>query len=720
MIIEKLRDFARETNYSTCQLQMKEIGEAIYLNNPKYTFNKCGASQMPIPRYFSFHNTDYYLGHVPGCRNRINIGASRGYYIVYLFNIECSKVYLSLAQATKGKSEAEVGTDTQNHRLLLNNRNFDHTKILEGIIGKLQVNSNPSITPNHNQVHQANMYELSTMFAIEYDLSQNITDETFIADFNLFDQLYDWLIDDLVQGAHQIEVEFDKIKDFFINYGGTQYKKSNLLAKDSGKSAIQEFKKITRFYSGAIDSDFVSDLETDFQGGAYRSACKNYFWNRYFLKDANVKTCLIFSAGLDNGNLSLKCALSLEFKDATNNDYVLHNKMIHDVKLKDETKAVLHHNNSGNGYDEFVIDIDGPLIPSRTAEIISNISDSITELKDYMKKTLNYGRGKSMIETKIKELLSDGDVKQIIFTGAPGTGKTFVAKRIANQLGSPLLWKKDANIKYEFVQFHPSYDYTDFVEGLRPVYNTTDGSIKFAKIDGIFKKFCRNVVELNKTAENKYNKYYFIIDEINRADLSKVFGELMFCLEKDKRGAANIIQTQYQNIPTYDVPNDCFEDGFYIPENVIIIGTMNDIDRSVESMDFALRRRFEWLEFIVDDSMLKDAFISIDSFMNPVYGKIIKNNADVLSERIMNLNSIIYSDVNNSDKFGLNKHYYISQGQFSNIPNIDSFNDLDSLLEYVWNYRIKTLLKEYLRGENEKDIDEFLNACYNALFGAGE
>lgn len=255
-----------------------------------------------------------------------------------------------------------------------------------------------------------------------------------------------------------------------------------------------------------------------------------------------------------------------------------------------------------------------------TLEKLKNALDFYKKMNEKEDKNNMTTQEDNMTTQEEIEKLIVAKAKQIILTGAPGTGKTYIAKNIAKEKGTDLTWKNKVNgkyPKYEFVQFHPSYDYTDFVEGLRPVEDE-NGEIKFQKVDGIFKKFCREVVN----AKNKEGKYFFIIDEINRADLSKVFGELMYCLESDKRGADNKIQTQYANLPTYNPKTkskyepdtkdknksdtnedkynlDVFADGFYIPENVYIIGTMNDIDRSVESMDFALRRRFIWKEIKV-------------------------------------------------------------------------------------------------------------------------
>ena len=325
---------------------------------------------------------------------------------------------------------------------------------------------------------------------------------------------------------------------------------------------------------------------------------------------------------------------------------------------------------------------------------------------------------------ELKNLISNG-ATQIILTGAPGTGKTRMAKKVAEELN-------DKN--YEFVQFHPSYDYTDFVEGLRPIEDKDkDGNttMVFRKVDGIFKKFCRDVaVQNEEDKNNKKKKYFFLIDEINRADLSKVFGELMFCLETDKRGKGNAVQTQYQNLPTYDVKEkkyygeneDIFANGFYIPENVIIIGTMNDIDRSVESMDFALRRRFIWKEVEVDEKLLQNSLTAmLTEYTDKNNEKLFTddNARDVakgITFYIMNLNKVLRGD----SRFG--KHYFISQGQFANLPenvieyaaNAGEAEDIAmSLIESVWNLRLESLLYEYIRGEG--DEQDFVKECKNEL-----
>jgi hypothetical protein len=278
------------------------------------------------------------------------------------------------------------------------------------------------------------------------------------------------------------------------------------------------------------------------------------------------------------------------------------------------------------------------------------------------------------IEKKIDGVFGNGGFKQVVLTGAPGTGKTWSAKKYAEDKTGPL-----PNAKVEFVQFHPSYDYSDFVEGLRPVIlaGSTSNDPTFVRMDGIFKKFCRKIVDATpknpqqknsdteETAQindnNDNNNFYFIIVEINRADLSRVFGELMYCLEESYRGDTNRIQTQYSNLETYEIDpngkaipitktNDFFNDGFYIPDNLYIIGTMNDIDKSVESFDFALRRRFQWIEILTQD-VAEDALKKILEKQNTIVN--FDKEVGDLAEAIKKMNKIVSGD--EGAKFGLSE-----------------------------------------------------------------
>ena len=244
-----------------------------------------------------------------------------------------------------------------------------------------------------------------------------------------------------------------------------------------------------------------------------------------------------------------------------------------------------------------------------------------------------------------------------------------------------------------FVQFHPSYDYTDFVEGLRPYLNSGNGNdqdnscnqgfvLGFRREDGIFKSLCKEAIR------NPTNKYVLIIDEINRGDISKIFGELFYSIDPDYRGEINKVKTQYQNlVPPYDE----FTDGFYVPKNVYIIGTMNDIDRSVDSMDFALRRRFVFKEISAEDSKAMLNSLSDD----------VK---EICLKKMDALNNKIY-DVKNQDGIdGLNSAYHIGAAYFLKIQNYikkgetESLNHYSGAFEKLWNNHLKGLLFEYLRG----------------------
>ena len=393
----------------------------------------------------------------------------------------------------------------------------------------------------------------------------------------------------------------------------------------------------------------------------------------------------------------------------------------------------------------------------------------------------------------------------LVLTGAPGTGKTHMAREIAKEMGAESV----------FVQFHPSYEYTDFVEGLRPIDNG-EGHIVFERKDGVFKEFCRkavqNLIDSSKSVEelsdethwkmlleefvndaidnattfktvngsefvitgmtesyvsilneqnakasilnvsiheiltllfneitleyvrdirkyfgrmfgtqadsytfvivkkirekhqstsaNKVNQkhssriqerdYVFIIDEINRGEASKIFGELFYAIDPGYRDDKdNPVQTQYQNlIPTSDV----FAKGFYVPRNVYILATMNDIDRSVESMDFAMRRRFTWKE--IKPECTEDMLDNLGQSL-----------ADSAKEAMHRLNNEIAA----TD--GLGAAYSVGPAYFMKIK------DLKGDFSALWNMNIEPLLREYLR--SFRAIDDMMEKFRKAFFREG-
>lgn len=380
--------------------------------------------------------------------------------------------------------------------------------------------------------------------------------------------------------------------------------------------------------------------------------------------------------------------------------------------------------------------------------------------------------------------------KNIIFRGAPGTGKTYLAREIAADIVSDGYYDRYEDMpdelkqQVEFVQFHPSYDYTDFVEGLRPKLNE-DGSMGFALQDGIFKKFiararknyedslksqemiakevsaqdaleaffasvqlgedefrtitgntffitgiddrhisiripgnaCVDTLSLNmdeirkmlesdrifdkikdvtsffgkqfatqaysydfalykeiKSRKKKAAKaavkreqrknYVFIIDEINRGEISKIFGELFFAIDPGYRGETGAVSTQYANMHADP------DEKFYIPENVYLIGTMNDIDRSVDSFDFAMRRRFRFIEIKANDRL-------------EMLDQIGEKKEEAI-RRMTALNRVIA----NTEE--LNENYQIGAAYFLKLQTL-SFDQL-------WTDCLRPLLQEYVHG----------------------
>ncbi|MBY5034391.1 AAA family ATPase [Streptococcus gallolyticus] len=375
----------------------------------------------------------------------------------------------------------------------------------------------------------------------------------------------------------------------------------------------------------------------------------------------------------------------------------------------------------------------------------------------------------------------------LIFRGAPGTGKTYLAKQIAATIVTDGRVDTYAELSDEeksrigFVQFHPSYDYTDFVEGLRPT-PSVGGNIGFELKDGVFKGFCDrarknvgiggqdnfeqawdNYLDFVNTSEEKeyltktsyltvnsrqnfsvnydsgasgwtlprqyvyklyknrnYDeqsyyksggktvletlkirfgledykaptdlktdcKFVFIIDEINRGEISKIFGELFFSLDPGYRGEEGAVLTQYANL--HEDP----EEKFYIPENVYIIGTMNDIDRSVDTFDFAMRRRFRFIEITADERT-----------------EMLEGLGDKKEEAISRMTSLNQAI---SEVEGLNSHYHVGPAYFLKLKSM-SFEEL-------WTDQLEPLLEDYVRGSYKEDeiMAQLRKAYYRTPIG---
>lgn len=387
--------------------------------------------------------------------------------------------------------------------------------------------------------------------------------------------------------------------------------------------------------------------------------------------------------------------------------------------------------------------------------------------------------------------------KNLIFRGAPGTGKSYLAKEIAADIISNGYYEKFTQLseeqrkQVEFVQFHPSYDYSDFVEGLRPKVND-DGTMGFELQDGIFKKFIararknyedsqkskeaierevsvqesmtdffsgielgvdtfktingneftitsvdeshinisipgnatvnklalnvdeiRRMLESNvkftkikditaffgktfatqaysydfaiykaikskrsssakgKTKQAELKKYIFIIDEINRGEISKIFGELFFAIDPGYRGRAGEISTQYANLHADP------DEKFYIPENVYIIGTMNDIDRSVDSFDFAMRRRFRFVELRADERLEMLANLEDEELEAEAIRRMSALNREIAAVE------------------DLNENYQIGASYFLKLKTLT--------FDQLWTDYLYPLLQEYIQGMYDEE-----------------
>ena len=246
--------------------------------------------------------------------------------------------------------------------------------------------------------------------------------------------------------------------------------------------------------------------------------------------------------------------------------------------------------------------------------------------------------------------------KNIILQGAPGVGKTYAAKRLAYSM----MGVKDVS-RVKLVQFHQSYSYEDFIEGYRP------SGAGFELVKGAFYSFCK------KAAEDEENAYFFIIDEINRGNLSKIFGELFMLIESDKRG--DKLQLLYSR------------ELFSVPTNVHIIGMMNTADRSLAMLDYALRRRFAFVELCpaFDSEGFRDYCAGLD---NPRFEALVRE--------VESLNRVIAEDESLGEGFCIGHSYFC---------NMEADSCTDAALASIVDYELIPMLKEYWFDEPGKVRD---------------
>lgn len=395
-------------------------------------------------------------------------------------------------------------------------------------------------------------------------------------------------------------------------------------------------------------------------------------------------------------------------------------------------------------------------IPPRVDKEIQAIIDCL--IKQFNKEYKEYKEYEIKKIPQYDLLLAN---KQLIMNGAPGTGKTYSARNIIADILFDTSCKGEKGkeeikkVRMDMVQFHPSYDYTDFIDGIRP--DLSGNELKYSLKNGSFKSFCcragvieriyatgkpvepdtldkflsgedesiknfwkaeiekerlkQEIEKVNKSLDitefdtSKLPSFLFIIDEINRAEISKVFGEIMYCLDPDYRGVKGAISTQYSALATdktFFINKD--NDKFFIPSNVYIIGTMNDIDRSVEVFDFALRRRFAWYEVKVDvvmDDILKS--MEVDTLLGQNY-EDYKAKIDALNNAIV-------------DALKLNKHYHLGPSYFAKISLYydETKKNYEEAKEKVWNNHILQILNEYVKGRGKENEVEGIGEAFISI-----
>lgn len=678
---------------------------------------------------------------------RITKSTTKGIYIVFLFSEDGEKVYLTLNQGVTYFDEKKY------NRSLVKEAS---KKIYEALQNP---KSQPVMIELNSSTKLGQGYEKTTISGYEYSVNNIPSESRIVSDLGNLIKDYRQLVDLYIEKGEEIDVFYDSILGGFVEderkYIQFKYlfkrfveqSQINIADKLNRKSTLTSEGFEEKQFSRVSDYDSVIVDKTDYHIYLFNSG----------------------QYGRSNGEGTGKVPYidyQVEDKKWANIRTTFSNFEMKSVRFTLWNEVERNEKEIGKSYS--IVEMD----------LFSSDKPNLYFIKfydDYMKlrKEVDKVSSNPIVNDLSKKLIES---KNIILRGAPGTGKSYLAKEIAAQLIGISKESLEESDRFEFVQFHPSYDYTDFVEGLRPIVSE-DGTMGFELQSGVFKSFCRSAINaqehggqdnfeesydsyldyINSSEEKEYltkscfvsinsknnlkvsydsgteggvipklylyelykdenyneqnyyrsngltvlarlkekfglldyhkpnlnkkdvtKKFVFVIDEINRGEISKIFGELFYSIDPGYRGELGSVKTQYSNMSSSD-------EKFYIPENVYIIGTMNDIDRSVDSFDFAMRRRFRFIEIKANES-------------TEMLNELEKKEEAIV--RMVSLNNAI------SKVEELNDNYHIGASYFLKLDTLT--------FEELWEDYLEPLLADYIRGIfNEEEVMKSFKNAYD-------